>query len=105
MATLQLPGVGATGGRIIGPDGAVLSAGPVTGMCDGIGPAESFAGLGPDQISYYFYSEVTHNTSAVGGPLYSRDGRHSNDLAGSTADGIRTPSGTSITASASVATG
>jgi glycosyltransferase involved in cell wall biosynthesis/GT2 family glycosyltransferase len=67
VANLVLPGVGAAGGKLLAADGSVLDAGPVTGMCDGIAPAPAFAGLAPDQISYYFYAEVTRNTAAVSG--------------------------------------
>lgn len=67
VANLQLPGVGVAGGRLVGADGSVVDAGVVTGMRDGIAPAPAFAGLPADQISYYFYAEVTRNTSAVGG--------------------------------------
>lgn len=67
VANLGLPGVGAVGGKLLAPDGTVLDAGPVTGMRDGIAPAPAFAGLGRDQIGYYFYAEVTRNTSAVSG--------------------------------------
>ncbi len=67
VANLQVPGVGAVGGRIVSPEGRVIDAGVVTGMRDGIAPAPAFAGLTPDQISYYFYAEVTRNVSAVSG--------------------------------------
>jgi glycosyltransferase involved in cell wall biosynthesis len=67
VANLQVPGVGAIGGRIIDAAGAVLDAGVVTGMRDGIAPAPAFVGLKSDQISYYFYAEVTRNVSAVSG--------------------------------------
>ncbi|MDB5314041.1 MAG: glycosyl transferase group 1 [Gemmataceae bacterium] len=67
VANLGLPGVGAAGGQIVAPDGSVVDAGTVTGMRDGIAPASAFAGLAADQISYYFYAEVTRDTSAVGG--------------------------------------
>jgi len=67
VANLQVPGVGAVGGRVVAADGSVLDAGLVTGMRDGIAPAPAFAGLPPDRISYYFYAEVTRNVSAVSG--------------------------------------
>lgn len=67
VANLNVPGVGAAGGRVVDADGTVLDAGLVTGMCDGIAPAPAFAGLTADQISYYFYAEVTRNVSAVSG--------------------------------------
>ncbi|HEX4607863.1 MAG TPA: glycosyltransferase [Urbifossiella sp.] len=67
VAHIQLPGVGAVGGRVVAADGSVLDAGLVTGMRDGVAPAPAFAGLKPDQISYYFYAEVTRNVSAVSG--------------------------------------
>ena len=67
VANLHLPGVGAAGGVIRDATGVVADAGPVLGMRDGVAPAPAFAGLGPDQISYYFYAEVTRNTAAVSG--------------------------------------
>lgn len=67
VANLQVPGVGAVGGRIVGADGSVLDAGLVTGMRDGIAPTPAFAGLPSGEISYYFYAEVTRNVSAVSG--------------------------------------
>jgi glycosyltransferase involved in cell wall biosynthesis/GT2 family glycosyltransferase len=67
VANLQIPGVGAVGGRIVDPNGIVRNAGLVTGMRDGLAPAPAFAGLAPDAISYYFYAEVTRNVSAVSG--------------------------------------
>jgi glycosyltransferase involved in cell wall biosynthesis/GT2 family glycosyltransferase len=67
VANLEIPGVGAAGVRLVSADGAVVDAGPVTGMHDGIAPAPAFAGLRRDEISYYFYAEVTRNTSAVSG--------------------------------------
>ncbi len=67
VANLQLPGVGAASGRSVGADGTVLDAGPTTGMHDGIAPTETFNGLPARQVSYYFYAEVTRNTSTVSG--------------------------------------
>src|SRR5262249_22397569 len=67
VANLRLPGVGAAGGVVRDRNGAIVDAGPVLGMNDGTGPAPAFAGLKRDQISYYFYAEVTRNTAAVSG--------------------------------------
>jgi glycosyltransferase involved in cell wall biosynthesis/GT2 family glycosyltransferase len=67
VASLRLQGVGATGGVIRDPDGAIVDAGPVLGMNDGIAPAAAFAGRKPDPVSYYFYAEVTRNVAAVSG--------------------------------------
>ena len=67
VANSNIPGVGAVGGKLLAQDGTVLEAGLVTGLHDGIAPASAFAGLPPDRISYYFYSEVTRNVSAVSG--------------------------------------
>ncbi|MFO0798922.1 MAG: glycosyltransferase [Gemmataceae bacterium] len=67
VANLGVPGIGAVGGRTVDATGAVLDAGIVTGMRDGIAPAPAFAGLAPNAISYYFYAEVTRNVSAVSG--------------------------------------
>lgn len=67
VANLQLPGVGAAGGKLVAADGAVVDAGTVLGMHDGTAPAAAFAGLPPDAISYYFQAEVTRTVSAVSG--------------------------------------
>ena len=67
LANLRLPGVGAVGPRAIGPDGGILDAGILSNMRDGTAPAPAFTGLSPDQISYYFYAEVTRTVSALSG--------------------------------------
>ncbi len=67
VANVRLPGVGAAGGRVVDAASTVLDAGLVTGMRDGIAPAPAFAGLTADQISYFFYAEVTRNVSALSG--------------------------------------
>jgi len=67
VANASLPGVGAVGGKLLDTDGAVIDAGLVLGQRDGIAPAAAFAGLKPDQISYYFYAEVTRNVAALSG--------------------------------------
>ena len=64
---VALPGVGAAGGKLVDADGTVVDAGTVLGMHDGTAPAAAFDGLKPDQISYYFYAEVTRTVSAVSG--------------------------------------
>ncbi|MBX9580820.1 MAG: glycosyltransferase, partial [Gemmataceae bacterium] len=66
VANLSLPGVGAAGGKLVGAGGTVIDAGTVLGMHDGAAPA-AFAGLKPDEVSYYFYAEVTRTVSAVSG--------------------------------------
>jgi glycosyltransferase involved in cell wall biosynthesis len=67
VANLAIPGVGAAGARLVAADETVVDSAPVTGMCDGIAPVPAFAGLHRDEISYYFYAEVTRNTSAASG--------------------------------------
>ena len=66
MAYATLLGVGAVGARIVDPHGTTASAGIVMGMHDGIAPASAFCGLPEDQVSYYFYAEVSRNVAAVG---------------------------------------
>jgi len=66
MAYATLPGVGAVGARIVDPHGVTASAGIVLGMHDGIAPASAFCGLPENQVSYYFYAEVSRNVAAVG---------------------------------------
>ncbi|MBX9622369.1 MAG: glycosyltransferase [Gemmataceae bacterium] len=67
VANLTLPGVGAAGGKLVDADGTVIDAGTVLGMRDGTAPAAAFAGLKPDEVSYYFTAEVTRTVSAVSG--------------------------------------
>jgi glycosyltransferase involved in cell wall biosynthesis/GT2 family glycosyltransferase len=67
VANLGLPGVGAAGGKLVDGDGTVIDAGTVLGMHDGTAPAGAFAGHKSDDISYYFYAEVTRTVSAVSG--------------------------------------
>jgi O-antigen biosynthesis protein len=67
VAHAAISGVGAVGGKLLAPDGSVADAGTIAGLRDGLVPAPAFAGLPPDQISYYFYAEVTRNVAAVSG--------------------------------------
>ncbi len=67
VANLNVPGVGVCGGLIRDEEGKIVSAGVVHGMRDGTAPADAFRGLPSDQVSYYFYAEVTRNVSAVSG--------------------------------------
>lgn len=64
VASLRLPGVGAVGGLVRGEDGAVVSAGTLLGMRDGIAPNDACQGLPKDAVSYYFYVEVGRTVSA-----------------------------------------
>ncbi len=66
MAYATLPGVGAVGARLVDSHGTTASAGIVMGMHDGIAPASAFCGLPENQVSYYFYAEVSRNVAAVG---------------------------------------
>ncbi len=62
---LSLAGVGATGARLLFPDGTVQHAGVVLGMHNGIAPAHAFAGHPGDEPSYYFQAEVARPCAAV----------------------------------------
>jgi glycosyltransferase involved in cell wall biosynthesis len=66
VAHLPLTDVGAVGGLIRTPAGTVVSAGTVLGLHDGTGPGNACRGVTKDEISYYFYAEVTRNVAAVG---------------------------------------
>src|SRR5205085_6220617 len=67
VANLQLRDVGAVGCVLRDADGRITDGGPVLGMRDGTAPASAFVGVKRDELSYYFYAEVTRNTSAVSG--------------------------------------
>jgi glycosyltransferase involved in cell wall biosynthesis/GT2 family glycosyltransferase len=67
VANASLPGVGVAGAKFVDARGTVLDAGLVLGQRDGIAPAPAFVGLSKEQISYYFYGEVTRNVAALGG--------------------------------------
>jgi glycosyltransferase involved in cell wall biosynthesis/GT2 family glycosyltransferase len=67
IANANRDGIGACGAWIKDEAGRTISAGVVHGMRDGLGPADAFAGLPADAVSYYFYAEVTRNVSAVSG--------------------------------------
>lgn len=62
VAHLRLPGVGAAGGLVLSPDGAIVSAGTV--RTDP--PRHAFAGVRPDPVSYYFLAESSRTVSAPG---------------------------------------
>ncbi len=62
---LSLPGVGATGARLLFPDGTVQHAGILLGMNDGIAPDHAFLRHPGEAISYYFLAEVTRPCAAV----------------------------------------
>ena len=62
VAHLALPGVGAAGGLVRTPDGAVVSAGTLRGDP----PAHAFAGQRPNPVSYYFLAESTRTVTAPG---------------------------------------
>jgi len=64
---LSLPGVGATGARLLYPDNTIQHAGVVLNMYDGIIPDHAFLHHPKDAISYYFLAEVARNCSAVTG--------------------------------------
>ncbi len=63
----SLDGVGAATARLVGPTGAVVSAGPVLGLRDDGGPTDSFAGLPAEAVSYYFLAETSRNVGTAGG--------------------------------------
>jgi glycosyltransferase involved in cell wall biosynthesis/GT2 family glycosyltransferase len=67
IANAKRNGIGACGVWIKDVAGQTTSAGVVHGMREGLGPADAFAGLPADAVSYYFYAEVTRNVSAVSG--------------------------------------
>jgi len=60
----QLPGVGAAGPRILGPDGKVQSAG-ILFVGDRLKPA--YAGHAPDDPGYFLAAQVPRNSLAVSG--------------------------------------
>jgi len=64
---LGIPGVGATGARLLYPNKTIQHAGVVMGMNDGIIPDHGFLNHHKDDISYYFLAEVARNCSAVTG--------------------------------------
>ncbi len=66
MAYATLPGVGVVGARLVDSHRTTASAGIVLGLYDGIAPASAFCGLPENQVSYYFYAEVSRNVAAVG---------------------------------------
>jgi glycosyltransferase involved in cell wall biosynthesis/GT2 family glycosyltransferase/SAM-dependent methyltransferase len=62
---LSLPGVGATGARLLYPDGNIQHAGIVLGMHNGTAPGHAFAGRPGSEVSYYFLAEVARPCAAV----------------------------------------
>lgn len=66
VAHLAIRDVGAVGGLMRTADGSIQSAGSVLGLHDGTGPDHACRGTGPNDVSYYFYAEVTRNVAAVG---------------------------------------
>jgi glycosyltransferase involved in cell wall biosynthesis len=64
VAHLRIAGVGAAGGLLRTPDGAIASAGTVLGMHDGTAPDHACRGVPADGVSYYFYGEVARNVAA-----------------------------------------
>jgi len=64
---LSLPGVGATGARLLCSDGTVQHAGMLLQMDHGIAPDHAFQNQPAADCSYYFQAEVARNCSAVTG--------------------------------------
>lgn len=86
MAHSSIPHVSVCGGLIRDENNRIVSAGVVQGMRDGTGPADAFAGLKPDDISYYFYAEVTRNVAAVSGKCLLTSRKRFEQLGGFDAD-------------------
>jgi GT2 family glycosyltransferase len=61
----QLPGVGATGARLIYPSRTVQHAGVLLHARDALAPGHAFAGHPATRTSYYFLAETARETSAV----------------------------------------
>lgn len=64
---LGLPGVGATGARLLFADGRLQHAGVILGLKHGIAPGHGFFGQRAEQVSYYFQAEIARPCSAVTG--------------------------------------
>jgi len=64
---LGLPGVGATGSRLLFAHGALQHGGVVLGLQNGIAPGHAFFGHPARSISYFFQAEVARPCSAVTG--------------------------------------
>ena len=64
---LGLPGVGATGARLLFPDGTLQHTGVVLCMHGGIIPDHAFPRQNAEKVSYYFLAEVARNCSALTG--------------------------------------
>jgi glycosyltransferase involved in cell wall biosynthesis/GT2 family glycosyltransferase len=62
---LGLPGVGATGARLILRDGTLQHAGVVLGLQNGVAPGHAFFGHPAEQVSYYFQAEIARPCAAV----------------------------------------
>jgi glycosyltransferase involved in cell wall biosynthesis len=62
---LSLPGVGATGARLVSHNGRILTAGKVLGMRNGLAPGDAFAGWPDTEPTYYFQAEIARPCSAV----------------------------------------
>ncbi len=62
VAAMALPGVAVAGGRMLSPDGSIVSAGTVA--LDP--PQHAFAGQNPDPASYFYLAESTRTVSGPG---------------------------------------
>lgn len=64
---LSLPGVGATGARLLYPDKTIQHAGVVLGLHGGIAPGHAFRHHPAARPSYYFQAEIVRPCAAVTG--------------------------------------
>lgn len=62
---LGLPGVGATGARLLFEDGTIQHAGVILGLGNGIAPGHAFFGQRAKEVSYLFQAEVSRPCAAL----------------------------------------
>ncbi len=64
---VSLPGVGATGARLLFGHGTLQHAGVVLGLQNGVAPGHAFFDHPADAVSYYFQAEIARPCAAVTG--------------------------------------
>ncbi len=64
---VSLPGVGATGARLLFGQGTLQHAGVVLGLQNGVAPGHAFFDHPADAVSYYFQAEIARPCAAVTG--------------------------------------